>query len=197
MFLANLFPARGQTTSCVPCPRPPQLNMQLSMMQPGSTASPRFSATRCGPRSALWRLGPPGSKPRPVRCLLGFLDGHSSGQSRPRPQRRRPPVASPPGPSRRTHALSAGRQAVGGSHSGPDMRPHGPRGDEPTDCLRGWQRTAVHACDERALKRHLSDLTPVAFTGRATLRFGSCSFVGFGSPSRSAHVPVPVPRYTR
>eukprot|EP00439_Symbiodinium_sp_Y106_P044768 s6206_g5.t1 len=39
--------------------------------------------TRCGPRSALWRLGTPGSKPRQVRCLLGFVDvdGHSSGHA--------------------------------------------------------------------------------------------------------------------
>ena len=38
----------------------------------------------------------------------------------------------------------------------PDSRS---RGDEPVDFLRGWQRTAAHACDERALETHLADLS--------------------------------------
>ena len=75
----------------------------------------------------------------------GFLDGHSCGHSGPRPQRRRPPVASPPG---RMPSVLAATQAAAflrseGVHVASweeaipgqaDMRP---RGDEPTDCLRG------------------------------------------------------------
>ena len=34
--------------------------------------------------------------------------------------------------------------------------PHAPRGDEGADHLRGWQRHAASACDERALFSHLS-----------------------------------------
>ena len=46
-----------------------------------------------------------------------------------------------------------------------------------TACLRGWQRTAAHACDERTLEMasfcsHTSLSSPAAFTGRAPLRTG-------------------------
>ena len=34
--------------------------------------------------------------------------------------------------------------------------------DEPADFLRGWQRRASHACDERALETHLADLSPAS-----------------------------------
>ena len=36
------------------------------------------------------------------------------------------------------------------------------RHDEPADFLRGWQRRASHACDERALETHLADLSPAS-----------------------------------
>ena len=37
-----------------------------------------------------------------------------------------------------------------------------PQPDEPADFLRGWQRRASHACDERALETHLADLSPAS-----------------------------------
>ena len=42
--------------------------------------------------------------------------------------------------------------------------PPGPssRNDEPAGTLRGWQRGAAHACDERALETHLADLSPAS-----------------------------------
>ena len=40
--------------------------------------------------------------------------------------------------------------------------PHAPRGDEPADHLRGWQRHAASACDERGLETHLSHLSPAS-----------------------------------
>ena len=85
-----------------------------------------------------------------------------------------------------------------------DLRP---RGDEPSDCPRGWQRTAAHACDERALEMrfsffffcpHTSFSPAAAFTSiprkmypspRPT--FGSSSSVAFGFPCRLARVPAP------
>ncbi|OLQ07106.1 hypothetical protein AK812_SmicGene9518 [Symbiodinium microadriaticum] len=36
------------------------------------------------------------------------------------------------------------------------------RHDEPADFLRGWQRRASHACDERTLETHLADLSPAS-----------------------------------
>ena len=49
-----IAPSRGQATSFEPCPRP-QPNMQVSMMHPCSTASPRFSTMRT-PRCRLRHL---------------------------------------------------------------------------------------------------------------------------------------------
>ena len=92
-----------------------------------------------------------------------------------------------------------------------DLRP---RGDEPSDCLRGWQRTAAHSCDERALEMQLSALTPASralllsqagpHSARALTvpptsedvsiprpTFGSSSSVAFASPCRLARVPAP------
>ena len=42
--------------------------------------------------------------------------------------------------------------------------PPGPfsRNDEPAGTLRGWQRGAAHACDERAIETHLADLSPAS-----------------------------------
>ena len=40
--------------------------------------------------------------------------------------------------------------------------PQAPRGDEPADHLRGWQRRAASACDECALETHLSHLSPAS-----------------------------------
>ena len=40
--------------------------------------------------------------------------------------------------------------------------PQAPRGDEPADHLRGWQRHAASACDERAFETHLSHLSPAS-----------------------------------
>ena len=44
----------------------------------------------------------------------------------------------------------------------PDLPGLHSRHDEPADFLRGWQRRASHACDERALETHLADLSPAS-----------------------------------
>ena len=71
-------------------------------------------------------------------------------------------LRDPSGPSRWPHALGASssglpaQQRRARRHLGrqADLRP---RGDEPTDCLRGWQRIA-------ALETHLVELTPTSRT---------------------------------
>ncbi|OLP88685.1 hypothetical protein AK812_SmicGene29924 [Symbiodinium microadriaticum] len=70
-----------------------------------------------------------------------------------------------------------------------DLRP---RGDEPSDCLRGWQRTAAHSCDERALEMQLSALTPAS---RALLlsQAGPHSARALTVPPTSEDVSIPRP----
>ena len=77
------------------------------------------------------------------------------------------------------------------------------RHDEPADFLRGWQRRASHAGDERALETHLADLSPAsralllsqagphaarAFT---VLPTSSCSYAACACPSRLARAAAP------
>jgi len=44
----------------------------------------------------------------------------------------------------------------------PAAPPAVPRNDEAGDHLRGWQRPAAHACDERALETHFATLSPAS-----------------------------------
>ena len=105
-------------------------------------------------RTAMLRTGPPGWSASP-----------SSGRTCPRQLT----VCCFPSAPSILAATQAAAYLAGQGYAVPawddaHSAPPGPssRNDEPAGTLRGWQRGAAHACDERALETHLADPSPAS-----------------------------------